>query len=311
MSVFWYFELVGVIAAGLMFIDWCFEGYYILRAMCARNNTKKYGVGSWALVTGSTDGIGFGFAKVLARYGYNIILIARNPEKLRNAEREIKLYPVSVLSIVKDFSECPENPSEFFNDIEKQTNDLDISIVINNIGTSIPGYFHELLDKDILNQNALNLWPVVYLSKIYLKRMLSRPQPSAFINLSSTGSLVPLSGLSVYCAAKAFTDLFTLDLIEEVRYQVKHEKLQNIDILSLQPAFVDTLMTKDLTSKPLIISPEVCAENALRVLGKVNYSSCHWKHFIFAAIYRNLPWYINAKVTLYAILQHNKYLLRE
>ena len=61
--------------------------------------------------------------------------MSRNPEKLEKVEQELKLYPVSVLSIVKDFSKCPENPSEFFNDIETQTKDLDISIVINNIGT--------------------------------------------------------------------------------------------------------------------------------------------------------------------------------
>ena len=258
-----------------MLIDWSLEGYYCLRALCARRDLTKYGIGSWALVTGSTDGIGLGFAKVLAKYGFNIVLVARNPEKLQNVERELKKYPVSVLSIVKDFSKCPENPSEFFNDIDAQTRDLDICIVVNNIGAAIGGYFHELATQDVLNQNALNLWPIVYLSKIYLRRMHDRDQPSALINVSSTGSLVSLAGLSVYCAGKSFDHLFTLDLNEEVRYQVKHEKLQNIDILSLQPAFVDTLMTKAFKSKPLVISPEVCAENALRVLGKVNYSSCH------------------------------------
>ena len=140
--------------------------------------------------------------------------------------------------------------------------------------------------------------------------MLSRPQPSAFINLSSAGSLVPLSGLSMYCAGKAFVNLFTLDLIEEVRYQVKHEKLQKIDILSLQPSFVETQMTKDLKTKPFVIDPEVCAENAIRILSKVNYSNGHWKHLIMGIIYRNLPKSINAKITLQTILKQNKTLNR-
>ena len=42
----------------------------------------RYGKGSWALVTGGTDGIGLEMAKELARLGFNIINVARNSEKL-------------------------------------------------------------------------------------------------------------------------------------------------------------------------------------------------------------------------------------
>lgn len=41
-----------------------------------------YGDG-WAVVTGASDGIGFGFCQVLASQGYNICLISRNPTKLQ------------------------------------------------------------------------------------------------------------------------------------------------------------------------------------------------------------------------------------
>lgn len=306
MEVLWYFELVGVIVAGMMLFDWSCEGYYYLRALCARKNIKKYGVGSWALVTGSTDGIGLGFAKVLAKNGFNIILVARNPEKLQNVEEELKFHGVKVLKIVKDFSKCPENPTEFFTDIDSKTRDLDVSIIVNNVGCAFAGHFHELTAQNLADQNALNLWPIVYLSKIFIRRMLNRAVPSAVINVSSTGSIVPVSGLTVYCAGKSFDDLFTLDLNEEVRYLVGQEKLQDIDILSLQPAFVDTPMTKDFKKKPLVITPEVCAENALRVLGKVNYSSCHWKHLFYATLYRNIPWYVTAKASLAELKKMNK-----
>jgi 17beta-estradiol 17-dehydrogenase / very-long-chain 3-oxoacyl-CoA reductase len=298
MNTLWYFELVGVIAAGYLFIDWGCEGYYYLRALCARRNLRKYGVGTWALVTGSTDGIGLGFAKVLAKYGFNLVLVSRNIEKLTKIEEELKAYPIEILKIAKDISKCPEDPSEFFTDIDMQTRDLDVSIVVNNVGGAATGYFHEIPLNDVLMQNALNLWPIVYLSKIYVRRMLNRSKPSALINVSSTGSIVPLSGTSVYCAGKSFDHLFTLNLNEEVRYLVKRDKLNEIDILSLQPSFVDTPMVKDFKARPGVITPEECAENALRVLGKVNYSSCHWKHLIYSMFYRNIPTYINSKFTL-------------
>ena len=306
MSTLWYFELVGVIASGLMFFDWGCEGYYYLRALCARKNITKYGIGSWALVTGSTDGIGLGFAKVLAKNGFNVVLVSRTMEKLTKVEEELKAYPVQVLKIAKDFSKCPENPLEFFNDIDTQTRDLDISIVVNNIGGAYTGFFHDATDTEIINENSLNLWPIVYLSKIFTRRMLNRNKPSGLINVSSTGSLAPLAGTTVYCAGKSFDHIFTLNLNEEVRFLVNQEKLQDIDILSLQPSFVDTPMVKDFKSRPLVISPEECAENALRVLGKVNYSSCHWKHLIYSMFYRNIPWYINSKFTLSIVSQMRK-----
>jgi 17beta-estradiol 17-dehydrogenase / very-long-chain 3-oxoacyl-CoA reductase len=44
--------------------------------------TERYGHDSWAVCTGSTDGIGKAQAKYLANKGFNIVLIARNPAKL-------------------------------------------------------------------------------------------------------------------------------------------------------------------------------------------------------------------------------------
>ena len=82
------FKIIGL----FFLIDWCLEGYYFLRTLCARRNLSEYGIGSWALITGSTDGIGLAFAKSLAKYGFNIILVARNPEKLQKVEQELKEY---------------------------------------------------------------------------------------------------------------------------------------------------------------------------------------------------------------------------
>lgn len=45
---------------------------------------------SWALVTGASDGIGLGMCKVLAReYGFNILMVSRNINKLENAKKQV------------------------------------------------------------------------------------------------------------------------------------------------------------------------------------------------------------------------------
>ena len=301
MPILWYFELVGVIAAGIMFFDWSCESYYYFRALCARKNLTKYGLGSWALVTGATDGIGLGFAQVLAKSGFNIVLVSRSQDKLDRVAEELKIYSVDVLTIAADFSKCPESPTEFFNKIDEKTRELDVSLIVNNVGTAVPGLFHTLSPQDLVTQNALNLWPIVYLSKIFIRRMLNRDKPSGVINVSSTGSILPCSGLTVYTAGKSFDHLFTLDMNEEIRYLVNQEKLKDIDILSFQPAFVETPLTSGFSQKPLVITPVQCAERALSVLGKCNYSSGHWKSMVYSILYRNIPWYINAKMSMSVI----------
>jgi short-subunit dehydrogenase len=52
--------------------------------------TERYGRNSWAVVTGGSDGIGLAMCKELAKREFNIVIVARNKEKMHDAEREIK-----------------------------------------------------------------------------------------------------------------------------------------------------------------------------------------------------------------------------
>lgn len=47
-----------------------------------RNLSNRYGHGSWAVVTGASDGIGKEFCFELAKLGFNIALVARNEKKM-------------------------------------------------------------------------------------------------------------------------------------------------------------------------------------------------------------------------------------
>ena len=50
-----------------------------------KNLAKNYGEGSWALITGSTDGIGKAFAIALAKRGFNIVIFGRKEETLKKS----------------------------------------------------------------------------------------------------------------------------------------------------------------------------------------------------------------------------------
>jgi hypothetical protein len=74
------------------------------------NFKGRYGRNSWALITGSSDGIGKGIALSLAKEGFNIILSARTESKLEGVKNEIKrMYPsLDVKILVLDYERSSE-----------------------------------------------------------------------------------------------------------------------------------------------------------------------------------------------------------
>ena len=74
---------------------------------CKQNLLKRYGgKGTWAVVTGASDGIGAEFCRQLAEDGFNICLISRTQEKLVSVESELKrIAPgIETMVIQADFS---------------------------------------------------------------------------------------------------------------------------------------------------------------------------------------------------------------
>jgi len=120
------------------------------------NLISRYGVDSWALVTGGSDGIGKEFAVQLARRGFNIILVARNEEKLSAVRTEIttKFPNISVRIVIADFSKCAE--PGFFERIESEVAGLDISILLNNVGDACIDEYHLIPYEKIRNLVLLN-----------------------------------------------------------------------------------------------------------------------------------------------------------
>ena len=76
--------LVLTVKIGLFLASWIFR-----RFLSAPLDVTKCG-GKWALVTGSTDGIGKAYAFALAKKGLNIVLVSRSPYKLQNVAAELE-----------------------------------------------------------------------------------------------------------------------------------------------------------------------------------------------------------------------------
>lgn len=274
---------------------------------------KRYGENSYALITGGSDGIGKAFAFVLAENHFNLILIARNHEKLQAVKAEIKakcnffliiLFKIKninglslfktlknhkdpstdIKTLVFDFKKSSE--ISLFSSIFNEIADLDISFLINNVGIDNCQPFIKTPPEILQNLININCFPVYLLSHHLIPRMLTRSKKSAIINLSSMSAVHPIPYFSAYGATKIFNDYLAKALSEEHK---------NIDFLSVKPNFVNTEINhhyKALES----LSPEECVRGALADLGK-NVESCgSWKHEAFKALIEIVPLFLMRKV---------------
>lgn len=184
-----------------------------------------------ALITGGSSGIGLEFAYQLAAQGYNLVLVARNMEKLEKAASNIKhKYPVDVLVISQDMAKL-ESADIIYKQLQAQN--IQVGLLINNAGFNVSReIFHKLdLNRQI---EMVNLLCIGYMSLIhkFLPAMLEK-KSSGIIIVSSFSALLPAPLASIYSAAKAFTLKFGINLHAE--YSNK-----GIDILTVCPAFVET-----------------------------------------------------------------------
>lgn len=237
----------------------------------------RYQKGTWAIVTACTDGLGLGFTEELAKRGLNIIQVGRNPLKLTKQGVYLKeTYNIQVRSIIKDFEHSSKDPISFFSEIFTKTADLDITILVNNVGG---GQVKQFIHSDkVLYTLALNVFPMVFLTKMFLN-MEKRVEKLGIINVSSVTSLFPGTRLVTYRACKSFNFVFSDVLSSENEVFYMNSKC-SIDTICITPGLIDTPSTSYLKSKPLVITKNECADSSLDLLGSLRYNSGHWKHQI-------------------------------
>ena len=250
------------IIGGIVFIIWISKILWALIVLILpnKNYLERYGRDSWAVVTGGSDGLGLGFCQELAEIGFNICIIARNKNKMEAAleklrylheEREIKTK-----YIVADFVDSPKEG--FFARILEQLQGLDVSILVNNVGVSNIGYFHEIPEQRLWNEININVLPMTFLSYGLVPVLLGRDRRSAIINVSSVAAENPVPFISTYSATKAYNDCFS--------QSIQMEYADKIDVISLRPMYVESNMSKKEKSCT-VASSNQCARATLSYLG--------------------------------------------
>ena len=180
-----------------------------------------------ALITGATAGIGAAYAKLLAKEGFDLVLVARDLPRLKGVAKELSnLYKIKAETIKADLTK----PAQLAK-VEKRlaNNSKPIEVLINNAGFGLKDSF--LVSNLAKEQELLDVLVTapMRLSHAVLPGMIKRNSGS-IVNVSSVASFI--AG-GTYSAAKSYLTVFSEYLHTELRDT-------NIKVSALCPGFTRT-----------------------------------------------------------------------
>jgi len=168
-----------------------------------------------ALITGGSGGIGLELAKVLARNGFDLALVARTRETLEAAAGQIEgKYDVKVHVFAADLRRR-EAPEAIFDFLRSEA--IPIEILVNNAGFGLSGEFAETDVTRELEMIQVNIAALTHLTKLFLPAMI-KARSGRVLNVASTAAFQPGPLMAVYYATKAHVLSFSEALAEELRH---------------------------------------------------------------------------------------------
>ena len=220
----------------------------------------------WALVTGASSGIGRDMSRYLYSLGYNLIIVARDLEKLEKLKTELEknknIEKKSTNLSAQQHNDNNENSNNNYKKLEndevnqkkqdkiiitkdlsikencleiyEQTKNIKIDLLVNNAGFGVFGEFSKTdLEKEI-NLINTNIAALHILTKLYLKDMIKR-NSGHILNIASIAGMEPGPLMATYYASKAYV----IRLSRAINKELKKEK-SKVKISILCPGPVDT-----------------------------------------------------------------------
>ncbi|MCW8932299.1 MAG: SDR family oxidoreductase [Gammaproteobacteria bacterium] len=191
--------------------------------------------GKRAVITGASQGMGEAMAGEFARAGVNLILIARNEEKLQNIQTELLDYDVQVDYFAIDLTN-EVAVKEAFSTISSNGG---IDILINNAGKMTAKPLAFIKKEDILSQFEINTFSVIQCCQL-ASRLMIRNGGGSIINVSSMLGEYGQQGQSVYAASKAAVSAVTRSLAQELA-------THHIRVNAIAPGIINTQLISELS----------------------------------------------------------------
>ncbi len=166
-----------------------------------------------ALITGASSGIGLELARLFARDGLALVLVARNQARLAALAQDPHAAHGVAVSVVRADLSRPGAAAEIVAQLQAQA--VTVDVLVNNAGTQVYGLFGEVEAEALTDLLQVNIATLVQLTHRLLPGMVQRRR-GKILNLGSTGSYVPGPLNAVYCASKAFVLSFSEALAAEL-----------------------------------------------------------------------------------------------
>ncbi len=217
---------------------------------------EKYG--PYALVAGGSVGLGAAFAEAIASRGVNLVLIARNEERLRaTAARLAEAHGVDVVAIAADMAD--------WDAVKKRVDALtvDIGLLVYDAAYAPIGLFEDATEEDLALAAAVNVRAPLLLTKLLTAPMIERGRGGVIL-MSSLAGGQGSPKLATYAATKSFNVILAEGLWKELRPR-------GVDVLAcaagaiLTPGYQAAEKTKPA---PGTLPASVVAETALKALGR-------------------------------------------
>lgn len=167
-----------------------------------------------ALITGASGGIGCELARQFAQNNYDLVLVARSVEKLKEIAEEFQSKYRITAHIAPFNLAKSESPNELFYHLER--NSIIVDYLVNNAGFGLHGLFHEMDENENLELVQLNVTALTHLTRLFLKGMVERNN-GGVLNVASTAAFQPGPFMASYYASKAYVLSFTEAIATELR----------------------------------------------------------------------------------------------
>lgn len=162
-----------------------------------------------ALITGASAGIGATFARQLSAKGYDLILVARREDKLRELAAQLSTHAEPIAADLNVPSDCARLA-------QRLAAEPRLELLINNAGFGTLGRFWEADLDGQLQMHRVHVMATVELTHAALKNMVARGR-GAVINVASVAGFSRSPANVSYCATKTWMVAFTEGLSLELR----------------------------------------------------------------------------------------------
>lgn len=217
---------------------------------------EKYG--PYAAVAGGSDGLGAAFAEGIARRGLNLVLLARQEERLNaTAARLRDAFGVEVVAIAADLSD--------FESVKKRIDDLGASVglLVYDAAYAPIGPFADVAEDQLVRVTDVNVRTPLLLAKHLSAPMIERGR-GGIVLMSSLAGSQGSPNLAAYAASKSFNAVLAEGLWHEL-------KPHGVDVLACMAGAILTPGYEQAESSkpaPGTLTATKVAEQTLNALGK-------------------------------------------